>query len=413
MHKLHKICLMLPAFFAVCFLFACTISEDGAAPSSEPVKLQSEEPTVITSGPTLPPEPPDLTAARALLAKLSDTEKIAQLFIVRPEDLNLTPEEPPQAVTEFTPRMEEALRRYPVGGVCIFHQNLTDPGQIQALNRALGQSGPIPPFLSVDEEGGSVARLANHPGFDLPRYRSAGAVGASEDPSDAYAMGHTIGSYLKEFGFNMDFAPVADVNTNPSNPVIGNRAFSSDPVLAATLARAAADGLQDAGIIPVFKHFPGHGDTAEDSHQGLAVSHQPLAHQRQTEWLPFRQAGEADCIMVGHIALPELGEPLVPASLSKPVVTDILREELGFGGLIVTDSLSMGAITQTYSSAEAAIRAFEAGCHLILMPEDFPAAVLGMEEALDSGRISMEQLNQRVLEILLFKFHAGLMEPTA
>ena len=224
-------------------------------------------------------------------------------------------------------------------------------------------------------------------------------------------MGSTIGSYLKDYGFNMDFAPVADVNTNPRNPVIGSRAFSSDPQIAADCAGAAADGLRQAGIIPVFKHFPGHGDTGEDSHKKLALSNKTVDEMLECEWIPFRQAANMDCIMVGHIALPQVTGELVPATLSYSIVAGLLRQHLGFQGLILTDSMSMGAITQEHTSSEAALLALQAGCDLILLPWDLPEAFDGVVSAVEDGSYPEYQLDATVLKILRFKLDHGIISP--
>ena len=220
----------------------------------------------------------------------------------------------------------------------------------------------------------------------------------------AQDMGFTIGSYLKDYGFNMDFAPVADVNTNPGNPVIGSRAFSSNPRDAAVLARAMADGLRMQGILPVFKHFPGHGDTAQDSHLELAVSYKTREQLHSCEWIPFLQAEDRECIMVGHIALPEITGDMTPATFSPEIVTGILREELSYQGLIVTDSLSMGAVTKDHSSGEAALLALRAGSDLLLMPASFVEAFQAVEDAVEDGSFSMEELDARVLRILKAKY---------
>ena len=265
------------------------------------------------------------------------------------------------------------------------------------------RAAEIPLFLGIDEEGGTVARLANHSAFDLPQYKSAGAVGASGNPEDALKMGQTIGAYLGEYGFNMDFAPVADVNTNPNNPVIGNRSFSSDCNVAGQMAKAMAEGLEEQGIVPVFKHFPGHGDTAQDSHEEVAYSNKTLEELQACEFIPFSGLTENQCVMVGHIALPEVTGNMTPATLSSEIVTGLLREKLGFRGLILTDSMVMEAITDNYSSAEASLLALEAGCQIILQPADFPSAFAGVVEAVEAGTFPEEQLNAVVLQILRFK----------
>ena len=284
-----------------------------------------------------------------------------------------------------------------------FAADLYSPEQITAYNALLQRAAEIPLFLGIDEEGGTVARLANHSAFDLPQYKSAGAVGASGNPEDALEMGQTIGAYLGEYGFNMDFAPVADVNTNPNNPVIGNRSFSSDCNVAGQMAKAMAEGLEEQGIVPVFKHFPGHGDTAQDSHEEVAYSHKTLEELQACEFVPFSGLTENQCVMVGHIALPEVTGDMTPATLSSEIVTGLLREKLGFRGLILTDSMVMEAITDNYSSAEASLLALEAGCQIILQPADFPSAFDGVQKAVEAGTFPEEQLNAVVLQILRFK----------
>ena len=308
-----------------------------------------------------------------------------------------------EQLTQMENAIREIFAKYPVGGIVQFAADLYSPEQITAYNALLQKAAEIPLFLGIDEEGGTVARLANHSAFDLPQYQSAGAVGASGNPEDALEMGQTIGAYLGEYGFNMDFAPVADVNTNPNNPVIGNRAFSSDCNVAGQMAKAMAEGLEEQGIVPVFKHFPGHGDTAQDSHEEVAYSHKTLEELQACEFIPFSGLTENQCVMVGHIALPEVTGDMTPATLSSEIVTGLLREKLGFRGLILTDSMVMEAITDNYSSAEASLLALEAGCQIILQPADFPSAFAGVVKAVEAGTFPEEQLNAVVLQILRFK----------
>ena len=308
-----------------------------------------------------------------------------------------------EQLTQMENAIREIFAKYPVGGIVQFAADLYSPEQITAYNALLQRAAEIPLFLGIDEEGGTVARLANHSAFDLPQYQSAGAVGASGNPEDALEMGQTIGAYLGEYGFNMDFAPVADVNTNPNNPVIGNRSFSSHCNVAGQMAKAMAEGLEEQGIVPVFKHFPGHGDTAQDSHEEVAYSHKTLEELQACEFIPFSGLTENQCVMVGHIALPEVTGDMTPATLSSEIVTGLLREKLGFRGLILTDSMVMEAITDNYSSAEASLLALEAGCQIILQPADFPSAFDGVQEAVEAGDFPEEQLNAVVLQILRFK----------
>ena len=333
-------------------------------------------------------------------------EKIGQLFLVTPEVIPIDASQP-----EDIDSFRSALEDDPVGGLVLFTEHLLSPEQVKTFCETVKDAGKISLFLAIDEEGGPVSRLAGHPDFDLPRYESAGAVGADGDPEKALEMGTSIGSYLHEYGFNLDFAPDADVNTNPDNPVIGSRAFSSDPQIAADLARAFADGLNGPGIIPTFKHFPGHGDTDPDSHAGIAVSRKTAEEMDACEWLPFRGARSDELIMVGHIAAPEVTGSEIPAAFSRQMVTDILKDQLGFSGLVVTDSLSMGAVTENDSSSEAALLALEAGCDLLLMPDDLDEALDGIQAAVENGDFPEARLDETVEKILNFKISRGIWIP--
>lgn len=386
--------------------------DEASAPqaASIQIRLHTEE--------TSPESPSSLASSSSdidlLLQEMTLRQKVGQLFIVRPDSLDgagqPTTDNPfnISGVTALTDAMLDALKTYPVGGIVMFSQNIHSPKQLTAFNEALQAAASIPMFLAVDEEGGRVARLANHIAFNLPKYKSAGSVGASGDASKALSMGTTIGGYLKSYGFNMDFAPVADVNTNPKNPVIGTRAFSSDAAVAAQMAGAMAEGLRQQGIIPVFKHFPGHGDTAEDSHKGIAVSSKTEEEMWECEWLPFYEAGSLDCVMAGHIAVPAIDNDLTPATMSPRMITEILKGELGFEGLVITDSLEMEAVTDDYSPGEAALSALKAGCDLLLMPTDLAEAFDAVCEAVRKGDISEESLDDRVRRILQLKQAYGI-----
>lgn len=359
--------------------------------------MQTQQPVVVDA-PTPTPAP---TAD-----SLTMEEKVGQLFIIRPDSLDLTLEQEQindakaDGVTALTDAMRQTLQQYPVGGVCLFGKNIRNPDQIKVFTADLQAASATPLFISVDEEGGAIARLANHENFDLPQYESVAAVGA-QGTEAAYDMGRTIGGYLQAYGFNMDFAPDADVNTNPDNPIIGTRAFSSDAGEAARLSVAMAKGLAGQEILPTFKHFPGHGDTAEDSHNGLAYSYRTLDELNTCELLPFAAAAEAGphAVMVGHIVVPELtGE--TPASLSPAAIALVPDAE---NTLIVTDSLAMGAITDAYTPGEAAVLALQAGCDVLLMPDGLAEAYTAVLDAMQNGAISEERLDQSVNKILQFK----------
>lgn len=399
--------LLTLAALLLALLWGCTPTppETTEAPPETTTEASTQPET--TQPPTEAPTEPDPLVLQ--LESMTLEEKVGQLFMVTPGTLGLPQiKAPMEALSqEQLTQMENAIReifaKYPVGGIVQFAADLYSPEQITAYNALLQRAAEIPLFLGIDEEGGTVARLANHSAFDLPQYQSAGAVGASGNPEDALKMGQTIGTYLGEYGFNMDFAPVADVNTNPNNPVIGNRSFSSDCNMAGQMAKAMAEGLEEQGIVPVFKHFPGHGDTAQDSHDEVAYSGKTLGQLQGCEFIPFSGLTENQCVMVGHIALPEVTGNMTPATLSPEIVTGLLRENLGFEGLIFTDSMVMEAITDNYSGAEASLLALTAGCQVILQPEDFPSAFTGVVEAVEAGDFPEEQLDTVVLQILRFK----------
>lgn len=387
-------------------------SEPESAPTTVPpetvVADETESPTEI------PTEAPKTAAD--ILENMSLRQKVGQLFIIRPDALDPTQAQEEidnangQGATALSEAMKVMLEKYPVGGIAVFAKNITSPEQITEFNTALQDASAIPLFLAVDEEGGTISRLANHPAFDLPKYESAAAVGATENPEDAWEMGSTIGAYLKEYGFNLDFAPVADVSTNPNNSVIGNRAFSSSAEIASHMTAAFADGLNSQGIIATFKHFPGHGNTTEDSHNGLAVTHRTGRQLANCEILPFLQADGNDFIMVGHIAVPEETGNMVPSSMSGYMVAMLLKGNLAFRGLVITDSLSMGAVAKEYTPEEAAVTALLAGCDVLLMPHGLAEAFDGVLTALEEGILTEQWLDETVLRILKFKILHGIIE---
>ncbi len=343
----------------------------------------------------------------AKLASMTLREKVGQLFLVRPEALDFEQTSDGKTVTDA---MKEHLKEYPVGGIALFKQNITDATQMTKLIQDYQNAADIGLLVAVDEEGGTVARLANHSAFDLPKYESAAAVGATGDAEQAKAMGRTIGAYLKPYGFNLDFAPVADVNSNPNNPVIGKRSFSSDPNVAAEMVAAAVEGFHESGMLCTLKHFPGHGDTGEDSHYGTATTTKTWEQMKEVEMLPFEAgiAAGADVIMTAHITTPNATTDGLPASLSYTMLTERLRGELGFTGVIVTDALEMKAISNYFSPADAAVTALNAGADILLMPSDLREAFDGVVNAVETGRVSEERLNESVRRILTLKEKAGI-----
>lgn len=340
-----------------------------------------------------------------VLGKMSLREKVGQLFIVRPEALaeNSNAETAPA-----TDRVDDAvisrIEEYPVGGIALFSRNITSAEQLPMFISDLQSSSKYPLFIAVDEEGGRVARVANSDFFNVASYKSMEDIGKSGDASKAEEVGRQIGSYLKELGFNLDFAPVADTNTNPQNIVIGDRSYGSDPALVARMVSAQLDGMHDSGIMGTLKHFPGHGDTKDDTHSGYVSIEKTWDELKECELVPFITAlPKADMVMVSHITAVNVTSDKLPTSMSETMITGKLRNELGYDGVIITDAMAMGAVADNYTSAEAAVTAVKAGVDIVLMPQNLDEAFNGVMNAVTDGEISMERLNESVLRILKMK----------
>lgn len=338
-----------------------------------------------------------------VLGKMSLREKVGQLFIVRPEALaeNSNAETAPA-----TDRVDDAvisrIEEYPVGGIALFSRNITSAEQLPMFISDLQSSSKYPLFIAVDEEGGRVARIANSDFFNVASYKSMEDIGKSGDASKAEEVGRQIGSYLKELGFNLDFAPVADTNTNPQNIVIGDRSYGSDPALVARMVSAQLDGLHKSGIIGTLKHFPGHGDTKDDTHSGYVSVNKSWDELKACELVPFISAlDKADTIMVSHITVTSIDK--LPSSLSYEIITRKLRNELGYNGVIITDSMAMGAVADSYTSDIAAVMAVKAGADIILMPESLEKSFNAVLNAVNSGEISISRIEESAERVLTLK----------
>ena len=345
------------------------------------------------------------------IAQMSLREKVGQLFVIRPDVLEGR-FDPAQlednsiiGSTKVTDAMREVYALYPCGGFTLFRKNLLTSKQLKAFTQDLKALGDIAPLVSIDEEGGRVARIGNHPAFSVTTFPPMGEIAAAGDEDAAYEAGKTIGEYLRDYGIDVDFAPVADVNTNPKNPVIGDRAFGDDPQLAAKLVSKVIEGLHDSGVASCIKHFPGHGDTATDTHKGYAETLKTWEEIAACEMIPFRAGIDAgtDMVMTAHIAAPNVTGSDEPSTVSRIMLTEKLRGEMGYDGLIITDALAMGAIAQEYSSSEASVLCIEAGADLLLMPLNYFEAFEGVVHAVETGRITEERIEQSVHRILSFK----------
>ena len=330
-------------------------------------------------------------------------DKICQMFIVRPEELTNGAE-----YYSASEKLKDSLKEYPVGGLILFTNNMRSQEQvtefISGVKEYSSEIGCVPLFFGVDEEGGSVSRCAEALGtasFEpMFNYRYMGT-------DKARSNARTIAEDIGKLGFDLDFAPVADTWSNKYNTVIGGRAYSDDFKETANLVGSAVKGFMDGGIHCTLKHFPGHGDTIEDSHYGFAVSHRSAEQLRNNEYLAFDKGikAGADIVMVGHITVPAIDDH--PASMSEKLIQGELRGTLGFDGVIMTDALGMGAIANAYSSSVCSVMAVEAGNDILLSPKDLREAVDGIEAAVSNGLISEERINESVRRILKVK---GLLE---
>lgn len=355
--------------------------------------------------PVTPPTPEEVVEKR--LSQMTLREKVGQMFYVRPEALDTTIKTDNLAALKLQ-AVNETMRgvneKYPVGGIVLYAHNINDEAQLtQFVAQIRNLKGA--PLLCIDEEGGRVARIARNENFDVKKYESMAAIGITGNPANAYECANTIGTYLRHYGFDIDFAPVADVNTNPENIVIGNRAFSDDPQVAAPMVTNYLQGLKDAGVAGCIKHFPGHGDTKADTHYGYAQSMKTWDEMLSCEMITFKAGIQWGCqfIMTAHIAAPNVTGSDVPSTMSSVILQDKLRRELGYQNIIVTDAMEMGAIMKQYTNTEAAIGSIQAGADIVLVPKNFVEAFDAVVAAVNRGTISEERINQSVRRILKFR----------
>ncbi len=332
-------------------------------------------------------------------------QKVAQLFIVTPEALV----EGVSQVTQAGDMTREGVTAHPVGGIVYFAQNLLDPEQTTTMLANVKQfyadAGNVAPFIAVDEEGGTVVRVADNEAFGAQDVGDASALGSAGDTEAAKRAAEQIADYLMPLGFNLDFAPVADVVDPLRSDTMGLRSFSSDAAVAADMVRAEVEGFRDKKMLCCAKHFPGIGAAAGDSREGAITIEATNEELETVDLVPFRAAIEAGVpmIMVGHVSLPNIVGDSTPAPLSSAVVQGMLRDSLGYTGIIVTDSLSMGAITDYYTPAEAAVAALKAGCDIPLMPERLDEAYQGVLSAVQVGELTEERLDESLTRILTAK----------
>ena len=378
---------------------------------------------------TDPPSTQKTTDVQKMVSQMSTRDKITQMLMPDFRNWNVNGQE--KGVTSLNPDIRAALKKYKFGGVILFAENVVGTEQTAKLTHdfqsTMIQSGNLPLLLSIDQEGGTVRRLGT--GTSLPGNM---ALGASKDPKDAYNAGKITGDELASLGINTNFAPSIDVNNNPKNPVIGLRSFSSDPQLVSQLGTSFIKGIQDQGEVSAAKHFPGHGDTDTDSHIGLPVVNKSLDELNKTELVPFRAAAKngVDMFMTAHIQYPQIeketfpskidGKPVnLPATMSPKILTDLVRKDMGYQGVIVTDALGMQAIADNFGESDACIQAIKAGADILLMPTTLRSTkdlakmdkiIADIEDAVKSGKISEERLNESVTRILTLKQKRGILD---
>lgn len=372
---------------------AADVMESGT--TTEEQTADSQETTEVTEE-----EKPSLVDET--LAGMTLHEKVCQMMFVTPEELAGE-----DGVTVAGDATRQALENYPVGGIVYFAKNLESQDQVKEMIDNSQKYSSIGLFVATDEEGGVVNRLMDTVGTTY-----IGSMYYYKDDGDetAYENAYTIANDMSALGFNLDFAPVADVWSNPDNTVIGERAYSDDYAQAAELVGNAVKGFNDGGVMCTLKHFPGHGDTAEDSHYSSAYVHRTKEEIMADEMQPFRSGIEAgaEFVMVGHLIVPDIDE--VPATLSYKIATGILRDELKFEGVAITDSFEMESIADNYSVDDAVVMSVKAGMDMILQPKDMASAVNSIEQAVADGELSEDRIDESVRRILTLKESRGLLK---
>ncbi|UQZ36611.1 beta-N-acetylhexosaminidase [Paenibacillus sp. PK3_47] len=370
-------------------------SGPGAAPAaSGQLNSPASTASAQTPAPSASPGQSDEDSVALQIAGMTLEEKIGQMLLAGIDG------------TQLDSQAKRMIAEDEIGGIILYKDNISGLNSMVTLINGLKNSNsgnPVPLFMSVDQEGGKVSRMPKEYA-DMP---SSGRVGAAGNPDSARMFGQLLAREVLAAGFNMNFAPVLDINSNPDNPVIGDRSFGSTAGIVTPLGIAEMKGISEEGVIPVVKHFPGHGDTSVDSHLELPVVNKSAADLAQLEWLPFEAAiaEDADAVMVAHVLFPKL-DPDKPASLSRPIISGLLREKMGFTGVVITDDLTMGAITDHYTLAAAAVDTVLAGSDILLVAHQYENEQAVRQALLDSvkdGRITEKRIDESVRRILTLK----------
>ena len=374
--------------------------------------LAESEEEIVIEAPEIMNEEPEPTEedyleeiVEACISAMPVEDKVAQLFMVTPESLTGA-----SKVTQAGEKTQEVLNQYRVGGFVYFGDNLVDKEQVTNMISATAGYNLYDMFFAIDEEGGKVSRVQKSK-IEVPEVGNMSEIGATGDANKAYEAGKTIGQYLRELGFNVDFAPVADVVTATDKATIGDRSFGSDPAVVGQMVQKCAEGIQENGVSACLKHFPGLGDTTTDTHEERVVIEKSLEELQATDFVAFKDAIDAgvDFVMVSHATATGIDE-VYPSSLSKKVITEQLRDYLGYDGIVITDAFNMKAITEYYTTEEACVKAIKAGADMILMPEDFEAGYNAVLEAVKDGSISEERIDESLKRIFRVKKRDAIVQ---
>lgn len=371
-------------------------TEEQMKDSEEDIVLTEPEPELIVD--EVPIEDKINEVVNAAIEVMSLEDKVAGLFIVTPESITGV-----STAIKAGDGTKAALEKYAVGGIIYFSKNIQSEEQFTEMLNNTKMWSKYPLFIGVDEEGGSVSRIGSS-SIEVESVASAADIAATGDTAQAYGAGATIAGYLSRLSVNLDFAPVADVAVGDST-ALGNRTYGSDPAAVANFAVNMVNGLQDNGVSACMKHFPGLGGVKEDTHNGMASTERTKEDYAASDFVVYQQgiAAGVDFIMVSHLSVPAITGDNTPSCLAPAVVTDILRSELGYQGIIISDAMNMKAITEYYTADQAAVLALRAGCDMILMPENFETAYQGILDAVREGMVAEERIDDALRRIYRVK----------
>ena len=399
---IYKLLFYFALIFLTCTVLSCTTTGSAAINSMPQVEK------TLQSTPTAA-EAVDIEALiQIIIAELTLEEKVGQLFMPA-----LPCDNECGAVTAMNGSLLSFMQFLKPGGIVLSHKNIQTAEQLRLFIEQLHASSNIPLFIAVDHEGGTVDRLSKSPSISSTRIPAAADVGKANDSELTYKLAQIMAWELYSLGINMNFAPVADVRTNQADTVIASRSYGEDPFLVANMVSAAVRGMHSLDIAVVTKHFPGHGDSAMDTHYEKSILTHTMDRLYSLELIPFRSAIAAgvDGVMTAHIGFPAITNEEIPATFSHFLLQRVLRHELGFEGVVITDALDMASVRAWYSDEEAGWRAISAGADILLQPYDSVRMYQGLLQAVSGGHITMLQINDAVRRILRLKFKIGLMLP--